>query len=530
MRTIPAALTWELLTRERWQLLLMTCIGSVIPLLLYTALRYHGAIEVFDSAFIVMHITMVQINVFVFGAGVMTSLGPIKRLYTYPARTSTLVTWQLVPAMVLVGLEVLLTSLVLNTLFDVQWPLLGPSLFAAVSFSAVVAILWLTERTAWLPWAVGLVAAALGLWFKTRHGPFFDHPTHYWTNVTLADAATLVGIALVAHVVAVYGVSRQRRGEPLPAWGLVAWCERILNSGELIEHRFASPAEAQLWYEWRKKGWVMPGCVTLGLIVGGIGWLIFSRNLGDLVEGLCFAGGVAVPVVGMLGGLVLGNSGLSDSNYAMGPFLSTRPMTSKQYAQLLLWTAAKSVVYTWLLWAVPAVLLYVTLLMTGNFPMLTIKPGVGDWWWTSLPGALLGPWMISTCLAATMLTGRSQTFVLTLISLFFFLIAMTGLTDYFLTPDQRAVFWQSVAVALSLLFTLGTVLLFRIAGRRQMIDAPTVWGSLATFLLLVAAVSWGFFVVPNFPWVLLVCLIGAASLVVAPLAGTPLALAWNRTR
>lgn len=530
MRTVPSALIWEMATRDRWQMILMVCAGSALPLLLYSALRYHGAIDPADPSFMIMHVTLVQINMFIFGAGVMTSLGPIKRLYAYPATTSTLVTWQLVPAMVLMCLEMLATCLAMNALFDVQWPLLGTSLFAAVAFAVVVAMLWLTENTAWLPWCAGLVAAVLGLWFKSRHGPLFEQPTHYWTNVTLADAATLLGIAVVAHCVAVYGVARQRRGEPLPPMGIAAWLDRVLNSGEIIQRKFASPAEAQLWCEWQKKGWVMPACVGFGLIMGGLGWLIFSRNLSDMIEGLCFGGGAAMPVIGMLGGLILGNSGPNDANYAMGPFLSTRPMTNAHYARILLWTAAKSVIYAWFLWAIPAVLLFVSLLLTGTFPMLTVKPTIVDWWWSFLPGALLGPWLISTCLAGVMLTGRSHVFVLSLISAFVASLSVNILTEYTLTQEQRLVFWQSVFITLSTLAVVGTIWLFIKARRQGLIDGRAMWASLTTCVILIGALMTWQFVGPSLPLTVCVTLLASIALIVAPIAGTPLALAWNRTR
>ncbi len=531
MRTVPQALIWEMLTRDRWQLLLMFCAGSALPLLVYSALRYHGAIDVADPAFMIMHVTLVQINMFIVGAGVLTALGPIKRLYVYPVRTSTLVTWQLVPAMVLTGVETLLTCLALNALFDLQWPLLGPSLFAAVAFGAVIAMLWLTENTAWLPSCVGLVAAGLGLWFKTQYGPLFDQPTHYWTDVTLADAAVLLGTAVAAHVVAVYGVSRQRRGEPLPPLGIVAWCERVLNARAISQRCFASPTDAQLWCEWQKKGWVMPACVGFGLLVGGLGWLTLNRNLGDLVEGLCFGGGAALPVVGMLGGLILGNSGPSDSNYALGPFLSTRPMTNAQYARILLWTTAKSVLSAWLLWAVTAGLIFASLLLTGNLPpLLTVKPGIVDWWWSFLPGALLGPWLIATCLAAVMLTGRSAMFVVALIGLFVVSLAANVVTGYALSPDQIKVFWQTVFVTLSMIAIGGTIGLFVAARRHELIDSAAVWASLAVCGGLITWLAAWYFVTPGLPLVGSVCLMGLIALIVAPIAGTPLALAWNRTR
>lgn len=530
MRTVPSALIWEFLTRGRWQLLLMTCMGNTIPLLLFTALRTHGALDTDDSAFIVVHFALVQVNMFVFGAGMMLALGQMSRLYAYPVRTSTLVTWHLLPTMVLMALETWLTSAVLNAIYDVRWPLWGPALFAAAAMAAVIAVMWLTEKSAWLPWAVGLVGAALGLWFKTRHGPLFDLPTHYWNDVTLWDGITLGFIASAAHITAVYAVSRNRRGETWPALGIVAWFERLSAAGSTATGCFHSPAEAQLWFEWRKKGWAMPACVFFGLVMGGGGWLLFNRDPQALIEGLVMGGGAMMGAMGMLGGLMIGNCGLNDANHAMGHFLATRPLTNPKLARIMLWNAAKSVWYAWLLWAIPVVVLSLLVVLTGSVSVATLDPFLQQAWWWYLPAALLGPWVICACLAAIMMTGRSQPFVSLVLGGFTAAFVTNIALEYTLSSEQRLQFWRVAFAVFSGVIVLGTVWLFAIARRREMITMPTVWGSLAAWCVLVAGLIVTQVLDPRLPAIVCVCLAGLLALAVAPFAGTPLAIAWNRTR
>ncbi len=530
MRTVPSALIWEMFARGRWQLVLMMCAGCMMPLLLYTALRMQGAIDTEDSAFLIIHITLVQINMFIFGAGIMTALGPMKRLYTYPVQTSTLVTWQLIPAMVLMAIEMAATSAALNALYDLRWPLLGPALFAGVALSVVVATLWLTEGTGWLPWVTGLVAAILGFWFKTRHGPLFSEPTHYWNDVTFGDGLTLLCIGVAAHCVAVYAVSRHRRGEPLPPMGFVMWFERAFDSRATSFTRFASPHEAMLWSEWQKKGWAMPGCVLFGGIMGGSLWLIFNRDPRELIEGLFLGGGALLSVMGMLGGLIIGNCGPNDASHAMGPFLATRPLTTPQMARILLWTAAKSTTQAWLLWVVPVAILYLSLVTTGVVPSSTLDSFIQQTWWWYAAAALLGPWTVCTCLAAIAMTGRVQPFMAIFIGGFGVAFLTNILTGYLLTNEQSLFFWQCVFMTMCALAALGTVLLFVVAHRRTLIDSPTLWTSMATWGVLIGALTVIKIVDPQLTVAASLSLGAAMALVVAPIAGAPLALAWNRTR
>ncbi len=530
MRTISTALIWELLTRNRWQLVLMTCAANALPLLLFTALQYHGAIDYADSAFIVMHVALVQINIFVFGAGLMTSMGPVSRLFTYPVRNSTLVASQLIPAMVLMAIEMLLSTLLLNFLFDLHWPLWMPALFSAVALQAIIAAMWLTEKSAWLPCCVGVVGGALGLWFKSRHGPLFDFPTDYWETMSMVDLLVLLAVAGGSQAVAEYAVARNRRGETWPALGILAWIERTLDFQETELHRFRSPYAAQQWFNWWTKGWAMPVCMLFaGTLMGGL-WLIVNRDLKELFEALYIGGGVATGVIGMIGGLVLGNSGTGDSSFAMGQFLATRPMTNSQFARGLLGTAARSTLIAWLLWAVAVALLSAVLLPTDIVPLSNLGPFVqkSSWWY--VPSMIIVPWIVCTNIGMVGSTGRSQPFVGIVIVGFTVALFTTFVADYTLTQQQKIAFWRGVFLVLSIMTALGTGGLFLRAQRQALIDTPMVWASLATWCVLVAGLLAVQLVDPQLPPTVCISLGCVLSLAVAPIAGTPLAIAWNRTR
>ena len=269
MRSIPVAMTWELLAHGRWTLPASFLGGNLLPVLLLGALLMHGEIDSNDPSVIVMHFMFVQTSMFCFAAGAMASMGAPARLFAWPIRSSTLAACQMLPMMLLVGLETLVSGVALNAMFDLDWPVWGPALFAATSMAAVQAVLWLTEKSpAWLPWAFALVALVLGLWLKSRYGDLFAQPNRFWRAVTPSEVLTLLAVTGLSFFVAVNGVARQRRGDTLPPWGFVAWFERTFDATPEIGQPFASAAQAQYWFEWRQKGWAMPAAVTFGMIVG----------------------------------------------------------------------------------------------------------------------------------------------------------------------------------------------------------------------------------------------------------------------
>src|SRR5712691_2504066 len=132
MRSIPLAMTWEMFAHGRWILIAAALGANVLPALILTALRHEGTIDPSDPSQLVMHMVLVQINMFCFAAAAFAAQGEPSRLFAFPVPTSSLVAWKMLPAMVLVSLETLVSSAALNVVFDLNWPLWGPALFVAV--------------------------------------------------------------------------------------------------------------------------------------------------------------------------------------------------------------------------------------------------------------------------------------------------------------------------------------------------------------------------------------------------------------
>src|SRR5260370_34316839 len=111
MRSIPAALTWELLERGKWNLLGALLTGNALPMLVLAALKHEGAIDPEDNSLITIHVTTLLINATIVGGALFSAMGNPSRLYAFPAPSAVIVAWQLLPAMVCMSLASLVTTL-----------------------------------------------------------------------------------------------------------------------------------------------------------------------------------------------------------------------------------------------------------------------------------------------------------------------------------------------------------------------------------------------------------------------------------
>src|SRR5271166_4938395 len=149
MRSIPIAMTWELLRRGRWRFLIGALAANALPAIILASLRLEGGLSPREPSTIQIHYIMMQFNMLAFGAMVFAVQGKPSRLYALPVSTATIVAWHLLPAMIIMVVESVLSTLALNALFDLGWPLWGPAIFLAVMLAALDAAIWLTEKSAW---------------------------------------------------------------------------------------------------------------------------------------------------------------------------------------------------------------------------------------------------------------------------------------------------------------------------------------------------------------------------------------------
>jgi hypothetical protein len=528
MPSIPVTMTWEILRRGRWQLVLAMLGGFALPMILLTALSHDGLSDMQDPSLLNMCGLLTLTSMFTVGSGIFNARDRISRLYVYPLRTSTIVTWRMLPAMIIMSLLMSVGIALLNLICGAKWPLWGPAMFAAVAFACVDAVVWLTEKSIHrLIVGLTILAFGLGLWFRSRYGFIFFGPPHLWSEVSASDALTMLAIAIAAYCVAVFAVSRNRRGEPPISLGIADWLNRTFESLlPASDPKFDSGFRAQCWMEWRRKGWIMPFCVLAALPFGLLGWLIFSRQAVDLLVGF-FGGAFILPMIAFAAGGVLGGVDPNDSKYSMGHFLATRPISDADLARAILRTAAQSVLLGWAIWALACAIACVCVAVNGQAALLELRPD-GRWWY--FPATLILPWVVASMVLSLGLLGRPKLVFQILFGMLGVSVIVPLASKMFLDPAEKLLLWQIVAIALGVFLIVISAAIFLTARRRGLVERPII----PTATIVWAAATVAFLVLrPGTPEPRLIGDIlgaGVLTLLVVPFAAAPLALSLNRHR
>lgn len=185
-------------------------------------------------------------------------------MYTLPLRTSALVIYPMLLGIVLMVIAVVAWEFTIRTYWEIPiepahigWHML----LAVGTLVSVQALIWSLHRFRWIR-IVALVTVIYGFLYVTLVG-------HTW-NFSGGMAVWCGGVSLaipLAVIGAIGGVERDRRG----AWQ--AWTGKLLEHLlDLIPHRrgrFPSPAHAQFWFEWRRKGFFLAAVfgVPLPLVI-----------------------------------------------------------------------------------------------------------------------------------------------------------------------------------------------------------------------------------------------------------------------
>jgi hypothetical protein len=526
MRSIPLAMTWETLRRGRWPLLSALILAGALPAFIINVLRQLGGFDPTHESGIILEFIFMQTNMLALGAAIFFAQGNPSRLYTYPISTVSIVTWHFIPGMLLMALGSVATSVVLNAAFDLGWPAWGPALFGAVAYASLIAVVWLTEKSGWILLGFLVVSFVLGCWNKSRYGSVFSQPDHSWQNVTSTEIASLIGFTVIAFAAAVAGVSRNRYGEPLRSLGILAWIERQYDALAHRERPFSSAARAQLWFEGRIKGWAMPGVVLFAMIVNGLAWLIFNRDVAEIYPGI-IAGGGLLTIAGFVAGIAAGHCGSRDSEFSIGSFLATRPLTSAQMARIILTMLAQSILFSWMIWLSVFVVVRGTYFALGSSPPDQISQVI-RWWY--FPATLIGPWVAAGLIASIGMTGRVKLFLQLFCGLMLTWVASAYFCRLAFSEQQIQQLTVGLTATGGFIFIVATIWIFIAAVRRSLIEPLTAYVAAAFWIVagIIIAVNW----TPNSvvaisQWLFVVGLLALAAL---PIASAPLALAWNRSR
>jgi hypothetical protein len=519
-------MTWEILARGGWSMIGTTLGAIALPLLIVLALRHEGPISAQDSSIVVLHIVFIYANTLMFGATVFSAQGRISQLYAHPLTSSTLVTWRLLPAMALIAAQTMASIAVLNVLLDLEWPVVGPALAAAVAVAAFQAVAWLTEKsTNWLIIGVSIVAVPLGMWFTARYGPPFSDPTHYWYRVTLAEVLAMLSMTCAAYGVAVVAVARNRCGDPPISLGLMDWLDRTITPAFTRDLGAATPFRAQCWLEWRKKGWIMPAGVASALVVGFFIWLVFSRQAEDLFVGTLYGAGV-LNLVALVGSAVFGNIGGTNGDDRVGQFQAARPLSDSQMAYATLMMAGRSLLIAWSVWLAAFVAVCGGLYASGAGNAIQIQ---GEPGWYFVPAIFAGTWLITATIVPLVLLGRGKSMLPIWCFVMVGAVVLILVAKFLMSESARILLAQSVTVAVSVGIVIACGWILAAAARRKLVGLSTVWAAISIWatVTLVIALYW-----PGDDLRLIGFLVIAAlvAMVVASVASAPLALSANRHR
>ena len=546
MKSMPLAILWETFAHGRWYLPGMFLLGNGLPLLVYGFLFGLG-VNTADPAFVVLQFSFLPLIVVQFAMGTAMAQGQMSRLYTLPISSHAIVAWSTLLGATLVALQTGTSAWLYNFLFHAEWPIVGSMLFAASTWCAILLLQFIPSQ----PTLSGLGIAsfplmAILLWVTSRYGSWISPPTHYWRELTTWDGLFLAVASLSFYVMTIAGVQFARSGQALPRFGFSKWLIQKWESmsfGTSSRSRFRSAVDAQVWYEFKLKGWGLPFVTALQMVIAlaviAYGAIVAPDRLSGAANLIFTLGSVQSIFALFLGALfAIENNvnpgekrekGLVDiaetANFeSMGSFLSVRPLDNCLFSTIMLWVVAKSVAASCIQWlAIMGIMLWV-LWYTNHMPPSIVHASMDAW---LVPLNLIGPWI---CMAnAASIAFVAHRFAKVLLSGIALAIGYFVLTTSLQLP--RNVVYQlhlmSIAIV-SILAVLLTLWVFYCSRRAGLLSTKTqsMLASVVGVMLLVLLILKP----QDTPWIAYPIALAIAALVVLPFAAMPLAISASRHR
>ena len=483
------------------------------------------------AAFVIVPVCSMMfylVGVFTFGLSgdlaARPSIYPSFKL-TLPITSRALAGWPMLYGTTSLFVLWLITALLLrwvNTRAFVV-PLAWPGLLAATYLA------W-TQAFMWMPYGLRGVRVVIAVMFLTAVDAI----------VFIAiekEARELTMIALLApqlplaYLLAWIAVARARRGE-LPDWRIRAGPRAAPAAVTAPEGRFASPARAQLWFEWRQHGWTLPAMVAMVVPAELLLLFIPVSSTSRTVFITLFAVIITPPFLAMFAAGKLATS---------APFMAIRPLTT---ASLVAAKLMMSILSTLVAWIIAAAAVLVALEASGQSATVIARARAvievtGPLRFFVVAGLILGAAIASTwkhlvqslCIG---LSGRPWFIKSSVLLALTVLMALGPLLDWLGDcADAQSVIWHglpwifaAVVLAKALAASVVTIRLHQRAllSDGAMIGAALCW--LATVAALYGVQVWlaESTLIPRY-------YMGALAILAVPLtriAVAPLALAWSR--
>lgn len=534
------ALLWVFFHRGWWPLLLAQLGAIAVASLIYTCLLLDGPIDQANGRS--LHLLLVLMGMVACGGAAMTANGSARSLFLLPLSNSAMATAVLIPGVVAAAVMMAITAITLNQIYDVHWPIMGPAVCCGVLVAALQTVSQLTGERRWLAFLGWCVVSVMGAeWFRARYGGgWFLAPETMWMTITAREGMTLFLAMFGAAALFCWGVTRERSHQSFLNGVILKW--RLRSKPHAIISRYRDAPSAQFWYEWQRKGWVLPAtfCVTAVFLSLGYCQHRFANGEYELLH-ILLGYGTGLGPIALATGLVIGHVDFPQTNVECSSFLATRPLTNAALSGAVLKTVAISLTVTGVMWILglmgTTAWLYTHQGMTpvldlwtdhGRFTDALNRFGV-IYPLLIVGSLLLIAWVGLTTSSLLVLTGRRGWILATVAAAV--PVGLAGLLVAGLRSEGTVLFadeiWQTgIGLTLGLL-TLSSI---GMVAYRRLINTPTVFIIGAGWLALCGIAAGVSLRLEVWQPAFLVLLWGGLGLVVAPMATAPLAMSWNRHR
>jgi polyhydroxybutyrate depolymerase len=544
VRSPALAIAWELRQRHRIALMVFFSYALVLGIFWVFFLGPERPLRLVPpnglAATVVVPLTttfMYLLAVFSFGLGgdvaARASIYPA-RMFTLPVTTAALAGWPMLLGTAAVAGLWLSAALLARWAWGIVLPLIWPALLGAALLAWMQVLSWTGYG---LP---GLRIIVSVLCLASLDAAVFVAVEYKVSEPRLV--ALLAPQLPIAYLAAWLVVGRARRGE-VPDWrGAFGRIARVAALLFPRSERFPSPGRAQVWFEWRREGWILP--LAVGIVLPfELGLLSLARHEPPvLVLGTLLAVLATPPFMAGFAGAIAGRSGRNGGGSRGETFTATRPLSSAALVAAKLRMAMWSTLLTWalVLASVP-----VALGSTGTWPVVVERVSQ----WIEVVGkpraivvALLA---ISWLLASTWkplvqslcvhLTGRPWIVRASVLLRLSFLIVFFPLADWIVRTGSALgrlmLDWPWI---LGILVCLKVSAAGWIAGRlhrsRLLSDRALVVGAAAWLVVVLALYAVLVWLIATPPLISrsIPLLFAVLAVPLARLSAAPLALSWSR--
>lgn len=365
MHTITAAMAWEYFARNRWALLLFPFLGNLMPMLVLGALSSY-TVPFGSREFVGIYLAFVLYATVVIGLGVFITQGSINRYYLKPLPTSSIVNFFFWGGAVLTVGQVAASILIWNTLYNTNWPVAVPTLFAFVLWVAFQPLLRVPVKSLNGILVAGAIVALVCYWFLSRHGEVQSINKHFGYTLSGIDLLITILAASTGYSLTLWRVRRDRSGQQTLTFTdrLQGTFDDLLSRVSTLRRPHRSPLSAHRWFDLQTRTFMLPLVCFLFLMVTWIVALATSTYYRDAELGvrIAFSGTHVTATLMFLIPFFIGivmiqgyawNSGrkmrgqdqlsMRPTEHRIGHYLSTLPISISSMSQAILQSSLWSI-------------------------------------------------------------------------------------------------------------------------------------------------------------------------------------------